>query len=199
MKKLLLLALVGLTVLTGCPSGPDDSPPATPGKMNAGEVVELGSTQAFLTLAQACNGAAISYTYSGTTTPNYLASRDGAVTSNGVFTAPTCGSALIGSAVTVTGSCTSAGVPHTAIANITVGSEIVTSIVFVAADVNLCGAAVCRAHTPTNITTPVCPVGSPTTIQYYVQINASCGPVFAPSDPALVSPIPPQCSTTISP
>ena len=197
MKRFLLLALVGLTLLTGCP-GPAPTPNETPTSAKAGETISLGQTTSFLALASACSGAPIGYTYSGTTTPGYLASRDGQITAAGAFTAPICGSALLGSTVTVTGSCISGGIPHTAVASIIVGAELVTSVTIVAADVRICGAAVCRANTPTNVTTPPC-LTTPTTIQYYARIDASCGSVFAPSDPALVSPLPPVCSTTISP
>ena len=199
MKKLLLLALVGLTVLTGCP-GPAPTENETPTTAKAGEVIMLGQTTSFLALATACSGAPISYTYSGTSAPEYLPSKDGSITSAGVFVAPVCGSSLLGSTVTITGACISGTIPHTAVASITVGSELVTAVTFVAADVNLCGAAVCRAAVPTSIKTPVCAAGSPTTIQYYVRIDATCGiPAYNPSDPALVSPTPPVCASTISP
>jgi len=195
-KTSLLAALAGILLLTGCP-GPTP-PTGTPTSAMAGETVALGQTTSFLALASACTGAPVSYSYSGITTLNYLAARDGQVTSLGYFTAPICGSALLGSTVTVTGSCISGDIPHTAVASITVGQELVTTVAIVVADVSICGAAVCRAHSPLSITTPPC-LTTPTTIQYYARIDASCGSVFNPSDPALVNPTPPACSTTVSP
>ena len=198
-KNSLFAVLAGILLLTGCP-GPAPSPTETPTTAKTGESVALGQTTSFLTLASACSGAPISYTYSGTTTPNYLASRDGQVTASGVFTAPGCGSALLGSAVAVTGSCLSGSIPHTAVASIVVGAEIVTAVTIVAADVSICGAALCRANSPLTISTPACPIATPTVIGYYARIDTSCGvSAFSPVDPATVNPIPPTCATTVSP
>jgi hypothetical protein len=196
-KTSLFAVLVGILLLTGCP-GPTPTSTETPTSAKAGESFALDKTTSFLALANACSGAPVNYSYSGTTTLNYLASRDGQVTSLGYFTAPICGSALLGSTVTVTGSCISGGIPYAAVASIVVGQEIVTAMIIVAADVSICGAAVCRANSPRNITTPPCPT-TPTTIQFYARIDASCGSAFNPSDPALVSPLPPVCPSTVSP
>jgi len=180
MKKLLLLALVGLTVLTGCPSGTE--PAQTPTKVEAGTTIDLAQTSAFLTVADACGVNAVAWTYSGTSTNP----ADGSITQAGVFTAPVCGSTLIGTTVTITARCSTVPTAF-ATANIVVGSELVTAITFVAADVKLCGATACRAPNPVAIVLPVCaPSPAPqTTIQFYAQISTTCGPAvaFSPSAP----------------
>jgi hypothetical protein len=191
MKKLLLFALVGLFTLAGC--GQDNPAPAeTPTHIPAGTSVDLSTTTAFLSVTQAC-GTNVVWTYSGISTPGYVAVVDGQVTSAGVFSAPVCGSNLLGTTVTVTATCD--GKPP-ATANIIVGQELVTLVTIVAADVKLCGGAVCRSSTPTNVTIPACPAATPTTIQYYARIDTSCGTgaVFVPSNPAAVSPLPPACT-----
>jgi hypothetical protein len=204
MKKFLIASLLTLVLGLGIIScGQDTSegqqtlPDVT--NLGAGKTTDLGKTVSFLTLATACNGNPITYIYSGVATvgAGYLASRDGQVTSAGVFTAPICGSSLLGSIVTVTGSCNTNGGPRTAVANIAVGTELVTAITIVAADVSVCGAAACRAANPLNVNLPLCSSGN-NTIQYYARIDASCGPAYAPRDPATVTPLPAACASTIS-
>ncbi len=203
MKTLRFAALAAaLLIFTGCP-GPVQEPPAkppeTPTTAKAGESVALAQTASFVALATMCNGVPIEYQYSGTTTPNYNPAIDGSIDQSGNFRAPVCGSALLGSTVTVVGSCRTSTALNWTVANITVGSELVTGVTVVAADVAICGSSVCRARTPSTIITPACPANSPTTIQFYARVDATCGSVFAPFDPATVTPTPPVCPSTVSP
>ena len=181
MKKLLALALVGLAFLTGCPSGTD--PTETPTHMAAGTSLDLSNSTAFLTITQAC-GSAIAWTYSGTSVVGYVAAIDGQVLQTGVFTAPVCGSNLLGTTVVITATCTD-GTPKIATASIIVGQELVTALSIVAADVKVCGGAVCRALNPVAITIPACPAATPTTIQFYSRIDTTCGTgaAYSPSAP----------------
>lgn len=184
MKNLTALALVGLLALAGC--GQDTPVPETPNHMAAGSSLDLSSTSAFLTVTEACGTNAVVWTYSGASIVGYAPTIDGRVDQTGFFNAPVCGSTLLGTTVTITARCST--VPTAvATASITVGQELVTAVTLVAADVKVCGGAVCRASNPSAIVIPVCapPPAPQTTIQWYARIDTTCGTAaaFSPSAP----------------
>ena len=150
-----------------------------------------------VSLANACGpGQGVTWAYGPATSAGYNAAVDGSVTAGGLFTAPSCGSSLLGTTVSIAGSCTnSAGTLFTGTVSVKIKEEQVSGQTIGFAAVSACGAATCSATDPTKIVANACSAGS-FTVQLYTRVQYTCGPVWAPSEPPsnLVA-----CSVDISP
>lgn len=204
MKRFFAMAILVVAALfaTSCDGGKSTdttNPTITTGP---GGRVDLNTTAAALSLASACSGGTVTWTYSATIQAGYDANRDGSVSPAGIFTPPICGSPLLNTTVTITGSCTSAGIPHTGTIPIKIGDEIVNGVSIVAAQIlpNTCGVTPCWVNTPNNVTVPVCTAGNQLSIQYYAQVGTTCASAFfSPSQPPPPASQTPKCPSSISP
>ncbi len=201
-----IAALVVMLFIAAC-GNPQSLPQKTVDSGGPGTTVVLpGSTNtlqaALVALSTACGaGQPITWTYGPAATlgANYNPSRDGSVV-NGVFTAPLCGSPLLGTKVNVVGSCL----------NVKTNQNFTTTVVFSiqqeqlagstlgAAVVTDCGTTTqCLAANPAAISPNVCfPNQTPFTVQLYTKLDFTCGPVWDPNAPPTNLA---ACSAAISP
>lgn len=149
-------------------------------------------------LSSACgSGHEITWVYSPTNNQSYNPLIDGSVSAAGIFTAPSCGSSLLGSSVSIVGTCSNAsGSVFAGTVSVKIKEEQVSGQTIGFASVSDCGAALCSASDPSKIAANICTSGSSFTVQFFSKITYTCGPVWSPSDPPANLP---TCSVTISP
>lgn len=205
MKKIfavIALAFAALT-MTACDPKPNLPPVNDSTTTGAGGRIDLKTQAAFLTLASACQGGNITWTYSGTSAPGYNAIVDGSVSPSGIFFAPICGSQLLNTTVTITGTCVDqSNVSRSSALFVKIGDEIVNGVTIVAAQILAGSTCVssCWANTPTNITIPACPSGQQPQIQFYAAVGTTCSNFYySPSAPPAPAAQTPKCSSAISP
>jgi len=208
MKILGLMLAVAMVFATACGkaqplpgSGPFEPLPGSSETIVPGASTSMSS--ALVALATACGaGQPITWTYSpvAALAPNYLASRDGAVSPSGVFTAPLCGSVLLGTKVNAVGSCLNAKTNQNYSTTVvfSIQQEQLGGSATGAAIVTDCGTTVeCAAANPLAISVPVCFANqTPFSVKLYTRLDFTCGPVWSPTTPptGLAA-----CSAAISP
>lgn len=203
MKILGLMLAAVMAFATAC----GNAQPLPDKNVSGGETTMLPGghttmTAALKTLQTACGaGQPITWTYAPATTlgAGYLASRDGQV-ANGVFTAPICGSTLIGTKVNVVGSCATATNSQTFSTTVvfSIQEEQLGGTTLAFAAVEDCGTTVqCSAANPLSIAPSVCTANqSPFKATLYTKLDFTCGPLWDPATPptGLAT-----CATAISP
>jgi len=204
MKIFSVIAALFLALsLAACGTGqtlPDGTVDGTEQVILPGGTSDMRS--ALVALSTACGaGQPISWTYAPATTlgANYVAARDGSVV-NGLFTAPTCGSTLLGTKVNVVGSCAKADGSQTFTTTVvfSIQQEALSGSTLAAAVVTDCGTTTqCLAANPASISPTVCQTTqTPFKVQLYTKLDYTCGAIYDPATPptGLAA-----CSTAISP
>jgi len=200
MKKFIVLLLCLLSLsLTACPGAKPtteyiDIVPAN--VVPPGQTRELAAS--FIDALQCSPTSPLVWSYSGTIIPSYSATLDGQVSQTGTFIAPSCGSILVGTTVTVSATCTGGdGVVRTGTASLSIPQELLNSMGIAAAVVFPGTPQACLAHTPTHI---IIPIGAQ--IQFYALMTFTCTNIWSPSTPPTVGTGAgqlPQCSLAVSP
>jgi hypothetical protein len=177
MKRIIPAVLVALLFITGCPA-PETNEPPVDVKPVGGNVAVPGTQYNFLaafTSALPCNGQALQWSIREQSI-GWLPV-DGAITQNGIWTSPACGSVWLGQILHIDAKCVATG--QTASAAIATVPEQVTGVQIAYAVVTNIGQAACLA--PNAAAPNVQPGGQ---IQFYARVITSCGEVITPEPPA---------------
>lgn len=178
MNKLigLFLAMI-VTVGMGCKIYPTNDDNIRIRELQ-GNVVYPGQEYLFgpvFAAALECDASQITYSIQESVDPGFQSPRDGVVTQQGVYTAPSCGSPFIGAVQHVIGR----GCGKTGIAAMAATQEVVDSIAIAYAVINPETPGACLAPDPLNIT-----VAPGTVIQFYSKLVLTCSEVVSPPPPA---------------
>jgi hypothetical protein len=170
MKKLAILAAVLFAACDGKPPPTEIGPP---------RVAAPGATVSFLAAfssALPCAGQALTFSVREQT-PAWVPAVDGGITADGVWTAPSCGSAWLGQTIHVDAKCEASG--QSAFASIATVPEVVSGVQ-IAYAVRLLPLPACLLPDPDLVS--AMPPG--TQIQFYAKVTTSCGDVVTPTPPA---------------
>ena len=138
--------------------------------------------QALMARALSCDAASLTWSIQEAGNAGFVSPRDGAISSAGVYTAPSCGSVYVGAIQHVLAS----GCGKTGSAQIATAQEVVNTVAIAAAVLNPGTSAACLARDPLNVSIPI---GG--TVAFYARIDLTCSAVFSPSLPV---PMPALCA-----
>ena len=171
------LALLVLLACSGAPVGQTIT-------VDAGAVTPAASydLQSVMSRALACDAASLTWSIQEAGNAGFVSPRDGAISSAGVYTAPSCGSVYVGAIQHVLAS----GCGKTGSAQIATAQEVVNTVAIAAAVLNPGTSAACLARDPLNVSIPI---GG--TVAFYARIDLTCSAVFSPSLPV---PMPALCA-----
>lgn len=194
--KNIIAMMVGALLLTACPP-PETGNITVNNNASPGQVRELESAVAS---ALDCSPQGLTWSIREASNPGFTSPLDGSVTQNGVFTAPQCGSIYIGTVMHVVATCSSNGRMGTV--NMAIAQEILDTVQVALAVANPGTPEAC--HLLPVALGAFCPGGTSACsepngcycvkigqqVQFYAQLNFTCGPVFTPPLP---DPLPADC------
>ena len=176
MRRVLPLVLA----LAAC--GQNVTPPNVNVTTNPAKVVTLGAE---LAAAISCPTTTVTFTIQESTAAGFVSPRDGAITTTGDYTAPSCGSVYVGGTEHVVAS----GCGLTATATVSIQQEVVQNVGITSAIEFPGTASACLCSNP--LACPPVPIGLANAIQFYSSVVMSCGETV--TSPTLPSPLPATC------